>query len=71
MEDLNSVFSATQRKARGYRSTAHFTAMRHFTAGKFSLLQFWFYRRQRGTGIRWQFKRLDFKSWRSRRNMVR
>lgn len=34
MEGLNSVFSATKRKARGYRSITHLTAMLYFTAGK-------------------------------------
>ena len=34
MEGLNSVFSATKRKARGYRSTVHLTAMLYFVAGK-------------------------------------
>jgi len=40
MEGLNSVFSATKRKARGYRSTTHFIAMLYFTAGKLRLPQF-------------------------------
>ena len=39
MEGLNSVFSATQRKARGYRSTFHFTTMLYFVAGKLRLPQ--------------------------------
>lgn len=34
MEALNSVFSATKRKARGYRSTTHLITMLYFTAGK-------------------------------------
>lgn len=34
MEGLNSVFSATKRKARGYRSTTHLIAMLYFIAGK-------------------------------------
>ena len=34
MEGLNSVFSATKRNARGYRSVTHLTAMFYFTAGK-------------------------------------
>jgi transposase len=34
MEGLNSVFSATKRKARGYRSTTHFTTMLYFISGK-------------------------------------
>jgi transposase len=34
MEGLNSVFSATKRKARGYRSTTHLITMLYFTAGK-------------------------------------
>lgn len=33
MEGLNSVFSATKRKARGYRSTTHLIAMLYFIAG--------------------------------------
>lgn len=40
MEGLNSVFSATKRKARGYRSTTHLIAMLYFTAGKLRLPQF-------------------------------
>ncbi len=40
MEGLNSVFSATKRKARGYRSTTCLIAMLYFTAGKLRLLQF-------------------------------
>jgi transposase len=40
MEGLNSVFSATKRKARGYRSTVHLTAMLYFVAGKLRLPQF-------------------------------
>lgn len=40
MEGLNSVFSATKRKARGYRSTVHFIAMLYFLAGKLRLPQF-------------------------------
>jgi transposase len=39
MEGLNSVFSATKRKARGYRSTTHFITMLYFTAGKLRLPQ--------------------------------
>lgn len=34
MEGLNSVFSATKRKARGYRSTTHFITMLYLIAGK-------------------------------------
>ena len=34
MEGLNSVFSTTKRKARGYRSTLHLTTMLYFVAGK-------------------------------------
>jgi len=34
MEGLNSVFSATKRKARGYRSTVYLITMLYFTAGK-------------------------------------
>ena len=40
MEGLNSVFSATKRKARGYRSTIHLTTMLYFVAGKLRLPQF-------------------------------
>ena len=40
MEGLNSVFSATKRKARGDRSTTHLMAMPYFTAGKLRLPQF-------------------------------
>jgi transposase len=34
MEGLNSVFSATKRKARGYRSTTHLITMLYFVSGK-------------------------------------
>ena len=34
MEGLNSLFSATKRKARGYRSTEYMIAMLYFVAGK-------------------------------------
>ena len=37
MEGLNSVFSATKRKARGYRSTTHLITMLYFVAGKLRL----------------------------------
>ena len=40
MEGLNSVLSATKRKARGDRSTTHLIAMRYFVAGKLRLPQF-------------------------------
>jgi transposase len=40
MEGLNSVFSATKRKARGYRSTTHLITMLYFTAGKLRLPRF-------------------------------
>ena len=40
MEGLNSVFQATKRKARGYRTTEYLTAMLYFTAGKLRLPQF-------------------------------
>jgi transposase len=40
MEGLNSVFSATKRKARGYRSTVYLTTMLYFVAGKLRLPQF-------------------------------
>lgn len=40
MEGLNSVFSATKRKARGYRSTTHLITMLYFLAGKLRFPQF-------------------------------
>ena len=40
MEGLNSVFSATKRKARGDRSTTHLITMLYFVAGKLRLPQF-------------------------------
>lgn len=40
MEGLNSVFSATKRKARGYRSTHHLITMLYFIAGKLRIPQF-------------------------------
>ena len=40
MEGLNSVFSGTKRRARGYRSTTHLTTMLYFVAGKLRLPQF-------------------------------
>lgn len=39
MEGLNSVFSATKRKARGYRSTTHLITMLYFIAGKLRIPQ--------------------------------
>jgi transposase len=39
MEGLNSVFSGTQRRARGYRSTTHLITMLYFVAGKLRLPQ--------------------------------
>lgn len=39
LEGLTSVFSATKRKARGYRSTTHFITMLYFIAGKLRLPQ--------------------------------
>jgi len=39
MEGLNSVFSATKRKARGYRSEAYLITMLYFVAGKLRLPQ--------------------------------
>jgi transposase len=39
MEGLNSVFSATKRKARGYRSGTHLITMLYFVAGKLRLPQ--------------------------------
>ncbi len=40
LEGLNSVFSATKRKARGYRSTTHLITMLYFVAGKLRLPPF-------------------------------
>ncbi len=40
MEGLNSVFQATKRKARGYRSSEYLIAMLYFVAGKLRLPQF-------------------------------
>jgi transposase len=40
MEGLNSVFSGTKRKARGYRSTTHLITMLYFVAGKLRLPHF-------------------------------
>lgn len=37
MEGLNSLFSATKRKARGYRTTKYLTAMLYFVAGKLQI----------------------------------
>ena len=37
LEGLNSLFSATKRKARGYRSTRYFIAMLYFTAAKLKI----------------------------------
>lgn len=39
MEGLNSVFSATKRKARGYRSSPYLITMLYFVAGKLRLPQ--------------------------------
>src|SRR6266550_6529260 len=39
MEGLNSVFSATKRKASGYRSATHLITMLYFVAGKLRLPQ--------------------------------
>jgi transposase len=39
MEGLNSVFSATKRKARGYRSSTHLITMLYLVAGKLRLPQ--------------------------------
>lgn len=47
MEGLNSVVSATKRKARGYCSTTHLVALFYFTAGQLRLPRFWFHRKQR------------------------
>ena len=43
MEGLSSVFSATKRKARGYRSTIHLITMLYFLAGKLRLPEFSFH----------------------------
>jgi transposase len=40
MEGLNSVFSATKRRARGYRSSVYLIAILYFTAGKLRLPHF-------------------------------
>jgi transposase len=40
LEGLNSVFSATKRKARGYRSLTHLITMLYFVAGKLRFPQF-------------------------------
>ncbi len=40
MEGLNSVFSGTKRRARGYRSSVHLITMLYFVAGKLRLPQF-------------------------------
>jgi len=40
MEGLNSVFSATKRKARGYRSTQYLITMLYFTAAKLRIPRF-------------------------------
>jgi transposase len=37
LEGLNSLFSATKRKARGYRSPEYQTAMLYFVAGKLAI----------------------------------
>jgi transposase len=37
LEGLNRLFSATKRKARGYRSTEHLITMLYFVAGKLSI----------------------------------
>ena len=37
LEGLNSLFSATKRKARGYRTTRYFTAMLYFVAAKLNI----------------------------------
>lgn len=37
LEGLNSLFSATKRKARGYRSTKNLLAMLYFVAGKLTI----------------------------------
>lgn len=40
MEGLNSVFSATKRRARGYRSSTHLITILYFVAGKLRFPQF-------------------------------
>ncbi len=37
MEGLNSLFSATKRKARGYKSTQYLKTMLYFVAGKLNI----------------------------------
>ena len=40
LEGLSSLFSATKRKARGYRSTVYQIAMLYFVAGKLEIPYF-------------------------------
>jgi len=40
LEGLNSVFSATKRKARGYRTNRNFIAMLYFVAAKLKIPTF-------------------------------
>jgi transposase len=40
MEGLNSVFQATKRRARGYRSSTYLITMLYLVAGKLRLPQF-------------------------------
>jgi transposase len=37
MEGLNSLFSATKRRARGYRNPVYMIAMLYFVAGKLAI----------------------------------
>jgi len=37
LEGLNSLFRATKRKARGYRTTRYLVAMLYFVAGKLNI----------------------------------
>jgi transposase len=37
MEGLNSLFSAVERRARGYRTVEYMTTMVYFVAGKLTL----------------------------------
>lgn len=37
LEGLNSLFSATKRKARGYRTSRYLIAMLYFAAGKLNI----------------------------------
>jgi transposase len=42
LEGLNSLFSATKRKARGYRSSEYQIVMLYFVAGKLEIPHYWY-----------------------------